>query len=122
MLSYGTPEEKIVEMAWWEERELLGLRIAATPAQHWSGRNPWDSNRSLWCGFVVKSLQNERMSFFHAGDTGYSEGAHSDGFLHSDVSLIPCDALIQNSIRPSGGCTRPSRSASYPSAPTIPDG
>ncbi|CAN0474877.1 unnamed protein product [Discosporangium mesarthrocarpum] len=35
-----------VEMNWWDEVHLQGghLRLACTPAQHWSMRVPWDRN------------------------------------------------------------------------------
>lgn len=70
-------ENKVIEMDWWEETKIdspMGdIDIACTPAQHWSGRTPLDTNKSLWCGFVVKHPESGK-SFFHAGDTGYSSG------------------------------------------------
>lgn len=40
-----------VELSWWEEVELEGgsagapaVRLASTPAQHWSTRMVWDRN------------------------------------------------------------------------------
>jgi len=44
------------------------LTISCVPAQHSSRRGLFDGNRSLWCGWVVKS---EDASFYFAGDTGY---------------------------------------------------
>lgn len=82
MMRAGVGAAQIVEMDWWQE-ELVTLRsgktieAVCTPAQHWSGRTPFDTNRSLWCGFLLREPQSQRdggHSFFHAGDTGYSRG------------------------------------------------
>jgi L-ascorbate metabolism protein UlaG (beta-lactamase superfamily) len=65
----GVPEARIVELAWWEEAEVPGtaLRVAATPAQHFSGRSPLDRNATLWASFVVRG---PRHRVFFSGDTG----------------------------------------------------
>lgn len=39
---------------------------------HWSARSPADTNATLWAAFHIKSDDNKR-SFIHMGDTGYSE-------------------------------------------------
>jgi N-acyl-phosphatidylethanolamine-hydrolysing phospholipase D len=76
----GIHEDKVIVMDWWEETVIKSpagdIDIACTPTQHWSGRTPLDTNKSLWCGFVVKHADSGK-SFFHAGDTGYSSGEHS---------------------------------------------
>ncbi|MCK9532377.1 MAG: MBL fold metallo-hydrolase [Gammaproteobacteria bacterium] len=59
-----------VELAWWDEDALGGLQIHCVPARHWSARGSFDRDRSLWCGWVIRS-QNLQVLF--AGDTGYSE-------------------------------------------------
>ena len=73
----GVSGHRIMEMNWWEERQIvLGSRsitATCTPAQHWSGRTPWAANQTLWCGFIVKGSKTGK-SFFHCGDTGYSKG------------------------------------------------
>ncbi|RUP06138.1 beta-lactamase superfamily domain-containing protein [Jimgerdemannia flammicorona] len=56
----------VIELDWWQEihhKERQDIVIAAVPCMHWSGRCvPYDTNRSLWCSFVVKSQQH---SFLH---------------------------------------------------------
>nr|WP_318381350.1 MBL fold metallo-hydrolase [uncultured Enterobacter sp.] len=59
----------IVELDWWQDADVNGIKITAVPAQHWSMRTFWDRNRSLWCGWVVES---SRQRFWFAGDTGYT--------------------------------------------------
>jgi L-ascorbate metabolism protein UlaG (beta-lactamase superfamily) len=40
------------------------------PVQHWSKRTLSDENQTLWGGWV---LRHPELSFFFAGDTGYSK-------------------------------------------------
>lgn len=67
---WGVDPEKIYSMAWWEEIEIQGLNVAATPGQHYSGRLPWQNNQTLWCGYV---LRDEHHKVYYTGDTGYGE-------------------------------------------------
>jgi L-ascorbate metabolism protein UlaG (beta-lactamase superfamily) len=77
---------------WWEPtRPCAGLEVVCTPAQHFSARNPWDRNRTLWGGFVLKSAAG---TLYFAGDTGFGPlfatiGARLGPF---DLALIPIGA------------------------------
>lgn len=69
----------VTELDWWDCVELPGsnaagsVRLHFTPSQHWSRRTPWDTNRSLWGGFMVEWLRPKAPWRFHyPGDTGYS--------------------------------------------------
>lgn len=62
--------EKISNMAWWEEIESDGIMIAATPAQHFSGRWITGRNETLWNGYVLKDVHRQ---IFLSGDSGYGE-------------------------------------------------
>lgn len=57
------------ELGWWEKHGYGELEIHCVPAQHWSARTPFDRNRTLWCGWVVKA---QGLNFYFSGDTGYS--------------------------------------------------
>lgn len=57
------------ELAWWDEIDLGKLAVRVVPARHWSRRTPWDTNTSLWCGFV---LNGGGATVYHAGDTAQS--------------------------------------------------
>jgi L-ascorbate metabolism protein UlaG (beta-lactamase superfamily) len=59
---------EVEELDWWESRSRGGVVLTAVPAQHWSARTWWDTNRRLWSGWVVAG--RDRRLYF-AGDTGY---------------------------------------------------
>lgn len=63
--------DQLTELDWWEEARFGGLTITCTPAQHFSGRTPFDRNRTLWSGWAVTG---EHTNVFFAGDTGYFPG------------------------------------------------
>jgi L-ascorbate metabolism protein UlaG (beta-lactamase superfamily) len=66
---------QVTELDWWGHAELSNtLRLHFTPAQHWSRRTPWDTNASLWGGYLVERHGNASppWRFLFPGDTGYS--------------------------------------------------
>jgi L-ascorbate metabolism protein UlaG (beta-lactamase superfamily) len=82
----------VVELDWWESAEPVpGLKITYVPAQHWSRRRFWDTNRMLWGGHVVEA-QNARAYF--SGDTGYSAqfAAIARRCGPPDIALLPIGA------------------------------
>jgi N-acyl-phosphatidylethanolamine-hydrolysing phospholipase D len=58
----------IIELDWWQEIEVRGLRVTATPARHFSARRLGDRNRTLWCGFAFAAAGTRA---WFAGDTAY---------------------------------------------------
>lgn len=81
----------VTELDWWEGTILAGAAFKCTPAQHFSGRFPWNRNGTLWCGWIVQ-VQDTRV--FFAGDTAlhpdFDEIARRFGPF--DVSIIPIGA------------------------------
>jgi L-ascorbate metabolism protein UlaG (beta-lactamase superfamily) len=65
----STGIRRVEELDWWDQGPIGALSIAMTPAQHFSARTPFDRNRALWAGFVVR-FGNRRLYF--AGDTAYA--------------------------------------------------
>ncbi|WP_312757202.1 MBL fold metallo-hydrolase [Pantoea brenneri] len=61
---------RVEQLDWWQTFRLDDLCIDAVPARHWSMRTPRDRNRSLWCGWVVRS---PTLRFWFSGDSGFSE-------------------------------------------------
>jgi N-acyl-phosphatidylethanolamine-hydrolysing phospholipase D len=54
----GVNISNVVELDWWEEFQFTpAVRVAATPAQHWSARlPPFDTNKTLWAGWYACML------------------------------------------------------------------
>ena len=81
------------ELDWWDESRVRGLTFVCVPAQHFSGRTPWDRNRRLWSGWVV--LGRERRLYF-AGDTAHWAGLKEIGTRLGpfDLAAIPIGAYL----------------------------
>ncbi|WP_294427724.1 MBL fold metallo-hydrolase [uncultured Treponema sp.] len=81
--------EKITNMAWWEETEISGLKIACTPAQHFSGRHITDNMTTLWASWVFK---DEFHQIFESGDSGF--GPHwqkiHEKYGDFDFAIMEC--------------------------------
>lgn len=46
----------IREFNWWESAAINGVTFTFVPSQHWTRRNPWDTNSSHWGGWVIEPL------------------------------------------------------------------
>lgn len=78
----------VIELGWWDTTEVSVARITAVPAQHWSRRGIFDTNKTLWCGFVVEA---QNRTFYFAGDSGYHDHFARIGrrFDKIDVAALP---------------------------------
>jgi N-acyl-phosphatidylethanolamine-hydrolysing phospholipase D len=81
----------IIELDWWQQTVINGLRVTAAPARHFSGRGLRDRNQSLWCGFALE--MGGKRGYF-VGDTAYHPefaeiGARCGPF---DFVMIPIGA------------------------------
>jgi L-ascorbate metabolism protein UlaG (beta-lactamase superfamily) len=66
----------VTELKWWDVARIGDqLRLHFTPSQHWSRRTPWDTNASLWGGFMLEweTALAPAWRFHFPGDTGYSQ-------------------------------------------------
>ncbi|KAI4759274.1 Metallo-hydrolase/oxidoreductase [Aureobasidium sp. EXF-3400] len=71
----GILEDEVTECDWWDslgvEVEGVGsVKLTCTPAQHTSGRTPFDAGQTLWSSWVVEDVQSSKKLFF-SGDTAY---------------------------------------------------
>jgi L-ascorbate metabolism protein UlaG (beta-lactamase superfamily) len=82
---------KIHELDWWQSATIGDAEITCVPAQHFSARTLWDRNRTLWCGYVVRT---GGVTVYFAGDSGYAPHfkAIGDRFPSIDVALLPIGA------------------------------
>lgn len=88
---FGVPSEMITVLDWWQHTEFSGLKVHATPAQHFSGRGLNDKNQTLWASFVIESTSKR---VFFSGDSGYFAGFAEIGrrFGPIDVAMVETGA------------------------------
>ncbi len=91
LLAWGVPAAKVRQFDWWQGIDAGGLRLTATPAQHFSGRGLRDGNRTLWCSWVIEA---PNLRLFFSGDTGYFDGFAEIGrrFGPFDLTLMETGA------------------------------
>ena len=81
----GIAHERIHELDWDEFVDLRGLRITATPCQHFSGRTMGDRNKTLWSSWVI---QTDKRKVFFSGDTGLTDQFQTIAAQHGPFELI----------------------------------
>jgi len=91
LIGWGVPAAKVVQLDWWQDTRVEGLKIVATPAQHFSGRTLADGNRTLWASWVIDT---GRTRIFFSGDTGYFDGFARIGERYGpfDLTMIETGA------------------------------
>jgi len=91
LIAWGVEATRVTELDWWQETRFGPLTLAATPAQHFSGRGLRDGNSTLWASWVVLGT-NERL--FFSGDTGMHQGFAEIGERYGpfDLTLVECGA------------------------------
>ena len=79
------------ELDWWQDAVRGPLHITATPARHFAARTPFDRNRALWGGFMLRHADG-RVLF--AGDSGAGPHWQEIGVRLGapDVALLPIGA------------------------------
>jgi L-ascorbate metabolism protein UlaG (beta-lactamase superfamily) len=84
---WGVPEPRIVELDWWEQRQVGPLTVVCTPARHAAGRSLWDRDQNLWAGYALLGAQHR---VFFSGDTGMFTALKEIGsrFGPFDATLI----------------------------------
>ena len=89
LVDMGVPAERVEEFDWWQSGAQEGVRITATPSQHFSGRTLNDRNTTLWASWVIEA-GGQRI--FYSGDSGYFGGFRQIGERFGGVDL----ALMEN--------------------------
>ena len=89
--AFGIAPAQIVELDWNETATVANLQFTATPARHYSGRNPLFRDNTEWASWVVKGPVHR---FFFSGDSGYFPGFKDIGNHYGpfDLSLIKIGA------------------------------
>ncbi len=91
LIEWGVDPAKVRQLDWWQSTTVEGIRLVATPAQHFSGRSLFGRNATLWASWVIQSGD---FKVFFSGDTGYFDGFKAIGEKHGpfDVTMIECGA------------------------------
>lgn len=87
LIRWGVPKEKITELNWWDEMKYKDLTVALTPSRHFSGRGIFNSNTTLWGGWVILG---EKTRLYTSGDGGYGPHFKEIGKKYGpfDMTLI----------------------------------
>ena len=92
------PGRKVNEVVWGDTLEIgNGVRLTATPAQHFTARTMFDRNRGFWCGWL---LEGAGCKLWHAGDSGYCPAFREIGEKYGpiDFGMIPIGAYQPRKI------------------------
>ncbi|HEX5343975.1 MAG TPA: MBL fold metallo-hydrolase [Duganella sp.] len=91
LIAWGIPAGKVQQLGWWQSTFVAGLKLVATPAQHFSGRGFGDRNKTLWASFVI---EDRDVRVFFSGDSGYFDGFKEIGRRHGpfDLTLVETGA------------------------------
>ncbi|MBA5604976.1 MBL fold metallo-hydrolase [Duganella sp. FT3S] len=91
LVSWGIPAGKVHQLDWWQSKHLDGVKLVATPAQHFSGRGMFDGNSTLWSSWVIETAHTR---LFFSGDSGYFKGFKEIGELYGpfDLTMIETGA------------------------------
>ncbi|EOA88860.1 uncharacterized protein SETTUDRAFT_160036 [Exserohilum turcica Et28A] len=97
-LGIGIQADQVSELDWWDGVALStpdagSVHLICTPAQHQSGRAPWNFDSTLWCSWVVQEPLPAGKKLFFAGDTGYCSVTSDDHYSHHDAPHAPCPAF-----------------------------
>ncbi len=91
LIEWGVDPAKVRQLGWWQETEVQGMRLAAVPARHFSGRSLMDEDTTLWASWVI---QAEGLRLFFSGDTGYHADFKTIGERYGpfDVTMLETGA------------------------------
>ena len=78
----------VTELDWWQEASHGGVRVACTPAQHWSARTPFDKNTTLWASWYDFSVRLNRCVL--CADAGIRTCVAQGGDRQAAPLLVRC--------------------------------
>jgi L-ascorbate metabolism protein UlaG (beta-lactamase superfamily) len=77
----------VIELDWWQTHGVGDLEITLVPARHWSMREPWNRNDTLWGGYVIRG---PGATLYHSGDTAFGDHFTEIGQRFAiDYAMLP---------------------------------
>ncbi|MDD3861044.1 MAG: MBL fold metallo-hydrolase [Bacteroidales bacterium] len=92
---WGVAKHRITELDWWDESIYKNIKFVCTPSQHFSGRNPFKRNSSLWCSWVIIGAEKK---LFFSGDSGYFKGFKDIGEKYGPFNLAMLECGQYNEL------------------------
>jgi L-ascorbate metabolism protein UlaG (beta-lactamase superfamily) len=91
---WGVAPERVRQLDWWQETTVEGVRLVATPSQHFSGRTLTDRNKTLWAGWAILGKD---LRIYFGGDGGYHPEFKTigDKLGPFDLTMLECGAYDQ---------------------------
>lgn len=93
LVDWGVPSSKVKQLDWWQDVEIAGVRLVATPARHFSGRGLFNKNQTQWASWVF--LTADQRVFF-SGDSGYFDGFKKIGDKYGPFDMTMLDTGAYN--------------------------
>jgi L-ascorbate metabolism protein UlaG (beta-lactamase superfamily) len=87
---WGVEKDKIKELDWGQETQISeNIKLIAASARHFSGRNLWGRNQSLWSSFIMISAEHK---IYIGGDSGYDKHFAEIGEKYGpfDLAILEC--------------------------------
>ncbi len=97
LVEWGVAADRVRQLDWWQETEVGSVRLAATPAQHFSGRGLFSKNSTQWASWVI--LAGDKRLFF-SGDSGYFDGFKKIGAKYGPFDLTMLETGAYNAKWP----------------------
>ena len=97
LIRWGVKEEQIIELNWWDSKQIDGFKFICTPAQHFSGRKFNNSQQTLWSSWVIKT---DSLNLYFSGDSGYDTHFKEIGEKYGpfDISLLRLGSTINSGL------------------------
>lgn len=95
LVDWGVPSSKVKQLDWWQEMEIGGVHLVATPARHFSGRGLFKKNQTQWASWAVLTAD---LRVFFSGDSGYFDGFKKIGDKYGpfDMTMLETGAYNVN--------------------------
>jgi L-ascorbate metabolism protein UlaG (beta-lactamase superfamily) len=81
--SIGISKQIILD--WWEGYEIENIKITSLPVQHWSKRGLFDTDKMLWCSFLI---EHNNKKYYWIADSGYYEGYKEIGNKFGPIDVL----------------------------------